>query len=85
MRARRIPLGFHTQEDHAHVASVAGFFERVNADHVLYPGNQSITTFLSTMLDGSTAISYPQAGSAGIEGNGSITFFDENCANTGGC
>jgi Peptidase A4 family len=63
----------------------AGGVAYTNADHVLYPGNQSITTFLSTMLDGSTAISYPQAGSAGIEGNGSITFFDENCANTGGC
>jgi hypothetical protein len=56
-----------------------------NENHVFYPGNQTTTTYLSTMLDGSNAISYPVAGTTGSEGNEGITFFEEGCAMTGGC
>lgn len=52
-----------------------------------FAGSQVPTTFLLTMVadDGTTHISYPIAGSAGNEGKFGLTFFDENCAFSGGC
>jgi hypothetical protein len=55
------------------------------SNHYFYPSNQTATTYLSTMLDGSNAISYPIAGLTGTEGNEGITYFEEGCAMTGGC
>jgi len=56
-----------------------------NNDQVFYAGSQATSTYLGTLYDGSTAISYPVAGTAGTEGDQGITFFDEGCAANGGC
>jgi len=49
---------------------------------VFYPGSKTASTYLGTMTDdsGTIAISVPVQ-----EGNSSIFFYDENCAEVGGC
>jgi hypothetical protein len=53
-----------------------------------FPDNQTTTTVILNMVDdlGDQVISYPVPGTAGLgEGRFGITFFNENCARSGGC
>jgi len=54
---------------------------------VFFPGATTAATYNITMLadDNITDISSQNGGATGIQGRYSIWFYDENCANTGGC
>ena len=52
------------------------------------PSNQTTSTVIVSMYDDlfDQVISYPIPGTAGLgEGKFGITFFNENCARSGGC
>jgi hypothetical protein len=56
-----------------------------NLGHIFNAGSQTASTYQVSMYDGSDVISNLLAGTAGVEGEQAITFFSEDCANSGGC